>query len=171
MREVLDQSSDGEDEDSVLTPNSSSQSPGHSNFVIFVPDILQDIRNSLQHPNRSQILSLYSSFMTNVDPTVKLLHGPSLFRYLVQEAEEIACSPGPKGWEALKFAIYYTTTTSLTPNECLQQLGEDKMVLLPRYRTSTELALAKADFINTEDMSTLQALVLYLVSLSFEIFL
>lgn len=101
--------------------------------------------------------------MVKVDPVVKILHGPSLRRYFVEGSGEIDCSPGPKGWDALKFAIYYTATTSLTPDECFQQLGEDKSVLVRSMRFSTELALARADFVNTEDMSTLQAMVLYLV--------
>jgi hypothetical protein len=119
---------------------------------------------SLKHPNRSQVQALYSAFMANVDPVVKILHGPSLRRYLVEQTGEFDCSPGPKGWGALEFAIYYATTTSLTPDECLERLGEKKEFLLPKFRFSTEVALARADFINTEDMSTLQALILYLVS-------
>ena len=102
--------------------------------------------------------------MTNVDPAVKILHGPSLRQYLVEQTAELACSPGSKGWPALEFAIYYTTTTSMTHDECLQRLGEEREVLLSKFRVGTEIALARADFVNTEDISTLQALVLYLVS-------
>jgi hypothetical protein len=173
MREVLNQSSDDEEDDSELTLNPSSLSlaqSGQSSFVICAPDILPDVGSALKHPTRSQVHSLYSSFLENVEPVVKMLHCPSLRRYLVEESGELECSPGPKGWDALKFAIYYTTTTSLTPDECLQRLGEEKAVLLPRFRSSTELALARADFVNTEEMSTLQALVLYLVSRSFNLF-
>jgi hypothetical protein len=102
--------------------------------------------------------------MSNVDPVRKILHGPSLQRYLIENSGEFDCSPGPKGWEALEFAIYYSATTSLTAEKCLEQLGQEKEVLLYRFRSGTEIALARADFINTGDISTLQALVLYLVS-------
>lgn len=167
MREVLNQSSDDEEDDNQLTPNSNSLSPtplGQSNFAIYTPQNLPDIGSALWHPTSLQVYFLYSSFMTNVDPVVKLLHGPSLRRYLVEDTGVLDCSPGPKGWDALKFAIYYTATTSLTPDECVQGLGEEKTALLPRVRSCTELALARADLVNTEEMSTLQALVLYLVS-------
>lgn len=107
---------------------------------------------------------LFSAFMLSVDPLVKILHSPSLRRYLVDGAEELECSPGPKGWDALRFAIYYTATTSMEPGDCLKNLGEEKSVLLARYRSGVEAALALADFVNSEDMSTLQALLLYLVS-------
>jgi hypothetical protein len=135
----------------------------NSNFIIYTPEILPDIR-SLTPPTRSQVQSLHESFLTNVDPAVKILHGPSLRRYFVEQTGELECSPGPKGWHALEFAIYYASTTSLTPDECLQRLGEEKDVLLLRFRSSTEIALVRADFINTEEISTLQALLLYLVS-------
>ena len=130
---------------------------------MYSPEILLDERN-LRPPTRSQIQPLYEAFLTNVDPAVKILHGPSLRRYFVEQTGELECSPGPKGWDALKFAIYYASTTSLTPDECLQRLGEEKDVLLLRFRSSIEIALVRADFINTEDISTLQALLLYLVS-------
>ena len=102
--------------------------------------------------------------MLSVDPLVKILHGPSLQRYLIDGAPELDCSPGAKGLAALCFAKYYTATTSLTPEDCVRKLGEEKSLLLARYRSGVESALAVADFVNSEDMSALQALVLYLVS-------
>ena len=168
MREVLNQSSDDKDDDGELTRGSSSLSLAQcglsSSFVIITPDMLPNTRTALKHPTRLQIHSLFSSFMRNVEPAVKTLHGPSLRRYLIEEIGGLDFSPGPKGWDALRFAVYYTTSTSLTPDECLHRLGEEKAELLSRFRSCTELALARADIVNTEDMSTLQALVLYLVS-------
>ena len=173
MLEALDQSSDGENDSSEPTLYSRSPSlaqPGQSNFVIYHPDVFQGMGSALQHPPHSQVQSLYLSFMTNVDPAVKMLHGPSLRRYLGGETSELVCSPGPKGLDALKFAIYYTTTTSLTAEECFKLLGEEKTVLLNRYRSSTEIALASADFVNVAEISSLQALVFYLVSRPFTLF-
>ena len=169
MREVLDQPSDDDDDDddSQLAHDASSLSVSHSaqsDFVICAREILPGMGSALRHPARSQVCFLYSAFMSNVDPVVKILHRPSLQRYFIEDTGELDCSPGPKGWDAIRFAIYYATTTSLTRGECLQQLGEEKAVLLDRFRSATELELARADVVNTEDMSTLQALVLYLVS-------
>lgn len=170
MREILNQPSDDEDDDSDPTPYPRlpglTQS-GQSNFVICPPELFSNKGSVLKHPSRSHVHSLYLAFVKNVESNVKMLHEPSLRRYLLEETGELDCSPGPNGWNALKFAIYYIATTSLTSDECLQRLGEEKAVLLPRFRSSTELALARADFVNTEEMSTLQALVLYLVSCSF----
>lgn len=141
----------------------SPSQPSQSTFLICDPMSLPEI-NDFKHPSRSQVQCLYFAFIANVDPVVKILHRPSLQRYLIEQTGEFDCSPGPKGWEALEFAIYYCSTISLTPEECLEQLGQEKNVLLSKFRFGTEVALARADFINTRDMSTLQALVLYLVS-------
>jgi hypothetical protein len=50
----------------------------------------------------------------------------------------------------------------------MMQIGEERSALLTRYRASVELALAKADFVNTVELSTLQALAIFLVSLHTE---
>ena len=162
VREVLDQSSD--EEDSTNRPASQGKTAQNlaSNFVVGLA--ASNTAAGLEHPSRSHLLFLFSAFMLSVDPLVKLLHGPSLRRYLLDGAAELECSPGSQGWDALRFAIYYTATTTLEPEDCLENLGEEKSVLLARYRSGVEAALALADFVNSEDMSTLQALVLYLVS-------
>lgn len=56
----------------------------------------------------------------------------------------------------------------MTEHECRSRIGEEKEHLLETFQTGVEIALARADFLNTNDMSTLQALVLYLVALRAE---
>ncbi len=68
--------------------------------------------------------------------------------------------------EALLFAVYYSAITSLTPEQCVQMFQSEKDLLLTKYRRGVEVALGKADFLNTTDLVTLQALVLFLVSVS-----
>ena len=80
-------------------------------------------------------------------------------------SEHIVGSPGPRGLEALRFAVFYAATTSLTAPECQHKLGEDRATLLARFRCATELALARADFVNTTEMSTLQALVIFVIAI------
>ena len=84
-------------------------------------------------------------------------------RYLQEGAAELDCSPGPRGLEALRLAICYAAILSLTDEECRTRIGEDRVALMAKYRAGTELALAKADFVNTIEMSTLQAMAIYLV--------
>ena len=92
-----------------------------------------------------------------------MLHGPSLTRYLRGETQTLDCSPGIRGLDALKFAVFHAAANSLTEEECMQRIGASKTQLLSNFRRGVEIGLVKADFVNTVDLSTLQALVLFLV--------
>ena len=145
---------------SIPTPMQGS-SPS---FAIFQSDALLGSESPLEHPTPPQIRLLCLIYLSNVDCVFKVLHAPSLEKYLLGQSKDLDCSPGPGGLEALKFAIYYAATTTLNEEQCIKQLGEEKSTLLIRYRSSIELALARADFVNTLELSTLQALVIFLVS-------
>jgi hypothetical protein len=137
----------------------------HSRFAICGPGWLADQVGVSKYPSGIQISALLDVYMTNVHTVMKVLHGPSLRAYLSGESKSLDCSPGPKGLEALLFSIFHAAVTSLSDAECLRRLGEERQVLLRRYRLATELGLAKADFINTTEISTLQALVTFLQSI------
>ncbi|KAI9844358.1 MAG: hypothetical protein M1837_005662 [Sclerophora amabilis] len=167
LREVLDQSSDDESEDDKQSPNSESPlavEPRHPDFVLGGLDLDLINKGSLQHPSPSHVHELCSIFLSNVDPVFKLLHGPSLRKYMQEGKGYLDYGPGHKGTEALSFAVYYAATASLVFEECRQLFGEEKASLLTRYRSGTELALARADVVNTVNISTLQALVLFLLT-------
>lgn len=134
----------------------------HSRFAICGPGWLADQVGVSQYPSAVQISALLEAYMVNVHTVIKILHGPSLRAYLQGVSKNLDCSPGPKGREALHFSVFHAAATSLTEAECMTMLGEERQVLLRRYRLATELSLAKADFINTTEISTLQALVLFL---------
>lgn len=168
LRDVLKDSSDEEDEvEEGQTPASSlsgsggqqAPKPSDSGFIISPTNLADGPGNPTPH----QLYTFCETFLTNVDPVLKILHAPSLRKYLQEGAVELDCSPGPEGLEALKFAICYAAALSMTDGECRDRIGEDKVVLMAKYRAGTELALAKADLVNTIEVSTLQAFTIYLV--------
>ena len=167
LREVFGQSSEEEDEESEQSPQTDSLSPPPHDSLFFLDASATAVGMSgaLQHPSRSQIYALCTNYLEKVDPLFKLLHGPSLSKYMREGQGYLDYPPGHKAVEALAFAVYYTSTTSLSELECLQQIGEDKPSLLAKFRSGMEIALVRADLVNTNDMSTLQALVLLLVRL------
>lgn len=69
-----------------------------------------------------------------------------------------------EGQEALMFAIYFAAVATLSQEECFSIFHEDKDRLSIRYKFNIEAALTNADFLNSMDLVTLQAFVLYLVS-------
>ncbi|RSL42239.1 hypothetical protein CEP54_015552 [Fusarium duplospermum] len=66
------------------------------------------------------------------------------------------------GYQALTWAIYYAAVVSLEPDDVLSNLGETKTETLARYRFAVQQALARADFLDTSDITVLQALSIFL---------
>lgn len=170
LKDILNGSSDQEDEaEDEQTPPSSLSSPGtqqlheanHSCFIISPTSLVENPCDPTPH----QLYSFCEIYLINVDPVFKILHAPSLRRYLQEGATALDCSPGARGLEALKSAICFAATTSMTDGECRHRIGEDRLVLMATYQAGTELALAKADLVNTVEMSTLQAMTIYLVTI------
>jgi hypothetical protein len=159
LKGILNQSSDDEDPDS---PNDNGQALGNHHGFIFGLNS-QNVDMLSLHPVPQQIGAYWQAFKENVDPLVKVLHVPTFERTIAASASNLANLP--RGLEALLFTIYYGAVTSLSGEDCLAQFGESKPVLLARYRFAIEQALARANFLITEEIIVLQALVLFLMCL------
>ncbi|RAL67859.1 hypothetical protein DID88_008585 [Monilinia fructigena] len=70
-----------------------------------------------------------------------------------------------KSLEAVAFSMYFAAVTSMTNEECLEHLDEERDILVARYKTATEIALQESDFLNSVEIVTLQALILYIAVL------
>jgi hypothetical protein len=159
LKGILNQSSDDEDPDS---PNDNGQAIGnHHGFIFGLSS--QNVDMLSLHPVPQQIGMYWQAFKENVDPLVKVLHIPTFDRTIREAASNLANLP--RALEALLFTIYYGAVTSLSGEDCLARFGEGKPVLLARYRFAIEQALARANFLITEEIVVLQALVLFLMCL------
>jgi hypothetical protein len=169
LRYVINSGQSDEDDDVDSDPEDQEQNDDslseHSRFTICGPGWLADQVGVSQYPSATQIAALLEAYMANIHTVFKILHGPSLQAYLQGKSKCLDCSPGTKGLEALHFSIFHAAAASLNEEECVSKVGEERQVLLRRYRLATELGLAKADFLNTTEISTLQALVLFLQSI------
>jgi hypothetical protein len=163
LNNISDDEEEGEHDPSVSAGPQSSTLPHHSKFsnpnFLFLPPAT----SYTKHPTLHQTYTLCEAYLSNVDPVFKILHAPSLRRYLQDGAADLDCSPGTEGLEALKLAIFYAATVSMVDSECQARLGEKRATLLAQYRAGTEIALANANLVNTVQMSTLQAFTVYLV--------
>lgn len=115
------------------------------------------------HPLPEQIMTLWQIFLENVNPLSKLVHVPSLQPAVIEASSHL--DRLPKNFEALLFSIYNIAITSLTAEECLTMFGEQRTVLLNRYRNGTKRALSRAKFLGTSDLMVLQAFVLHLLAM------
>lgn len=115
------------------------------------------------HPAPGHIETMCSIYILNVDPINRILHKPTLKSFISGAKDNLDSMPGGSKMQALMFAMYFAAVTSLTPDECMIQLGEPRQQLLTKYRYGTEQALVQAQLLTSSEMVTLQALVIYLV--------
>jgi len=110
---------------------------------------------------------LFRAYFANFDPICKILHQPTVHTYFSNLDALIDPSTGKfkfRSLEAVTFAAYFAAVNCMLPEDCLTSLGETKEILLARFKINTEMALVQADFLNSMEITTLQALIIYIVS-------
>ncbi|PYH47846.1 Zn(II)2Cys6 transcription factor [Aspergillus saccharolyticus JOP 1030-1] len=115
------------------------------------------------HPGALHIFMLWQVFLENVNPLIKILHGPTVQQQLINISGDL--STVPKGLEALMFSIYCISLISMTSEEVQKAFGESKTILLSRFRRGARLALSNAGILRTSEIVVLQAFLLYLLSM------
>ena len=153
-----------EEEDSQISGQSPADTSTSQSSLLFGSPPLRQRELRLLHPPPAQLITLCYCYQRNVDPMAKVLHIPSLQKLVMSAAANIDAIPSGNYVEALLFAMYYAAITSLSQEECLQKFHDGKNSLLARYRSGTESALSNANLLNTKEIGTVQALVVFLVS-------
>ncbi|KAJ4127793.1 hypothetical protein NW768_008068 [Fusarium equiseti] len=140
----------------------------HKDDPFFLPSppissVLTNPQNTYElHPEPKHIYFLWQTFVETVNPLIKIIHVPSLQKRIL----EATWNPSgiDKSLAALMFAMYTLSVTSLSSEDCQSSLGQDRGVLITRYRTATLRALTEADFMTTKELEVLQAIVLFVFS-------
>ncbi|CAD6573380.1 MAG: hypothetical protein ASARMPRED_006024 [Alectoria sarmentosa] len=158
MRDILDD--DTEEEDDYPSPGSGSSASGnhHQGFLFSFSSTILSLRRF--HPIPEQISIYWAIFKTNIDPVIKLLHVPHYEKMISQASLDLDHISKPI--ELLMFTIYFAATTTLSPDDCILQLGMEKHAALRKYRFAVEQALARAGFLNTQELVVLQSMLLFL---------
>ncbi|KAF2183439.1 hypothetical protein K469DRAFT_207762 [Zopfia rhizophila CBS 207.26] len=161
-KEILDESSEDEayHEDSNGSTSEVFSSDG-GNLLFGSPKSATGLR--FLHPQPVQIFKLWQTYLDNVNPLVKVFHTPTVQQLILNASGNL--DDVPKNLEALMFAIYCVSLSSLGDVECDAIMGEPKSVVTPRFRSGAQHALVNASFLKSSDLMVLQALVLFLLSL------
>jgi hypothetical protein len=114
-------------------------------------------------PSLKQATALLDTFITNVDPVVKLLHIPSLRQRLGNQFLVPESGVEQRPMDVLLAAVFFASTTSMTEEECHIHLQVSRKAALSSFRFAVEDGLARANFVGRAEMTILQALVLFLV--------
>ncbi|KAK3945772.1 putative fungal-specific transcription factor domain-protein [Diplogelasinospora grovesii] len=155
MREIIETDDHDEDTSESMTPDDNSD-------LIMGGDSPRQAAEDLW-PDAGLVFRLWQIFLDRVNPLTKIIHVPTLQPYL---AEATSGSQNvPKNIEALLFSIFLMAVISLTAEECQSLLGYSREQALQRYSSGVRLSLVRIGFLKSPDLTTLQALVIYLISL------
>lgn len=160
LKGILNQTSDDEDLESSPGGNT-APNVAHQGYIFGFSSANVDMLSL--HPLPGQIPIYWETYKDRVDPLAKVLHIPTIEPTILAAASHLANLS--KGFEALLFSIYYGAVTSVTAADCAVKFGEEKSILLARYRFAIEQALARANFLTTEEIIVLQAFVIFLICL------
>lgn len=143
------------------TPNSLDFGTTNQSFIFGGGAHHQSL--SSLHPPLEHALLYWRLFKTNCDRLIKVLHIPTtepIILHALQQPTRV-----PKGFEALMFSIYFSAIQSLSEDGCWEAFGSPKSDLIDTYKFATEQALARAKFLETDELIVLQAFVIFLMSL------
>ncbi|KAI7774093.1 hypothetical protein LA080_009296 [Diaporthe eres] len=162
MVKEAEEHSDDDETDVQPVPPDQDCGPSGSNAALFGFRALAYSLLSF-HPSLPQAVNLFAVFTENVSPVIRLFHMPTLSKSYWEAIASLDSLD--KNTEALLFAIYYSTTISISNPECLSLLGVSRDAATEKYRFAVEQALARAELLNTHSMVLLQAAVLFLSAL------
>ena len=168
LREVLEEDQDDDEPDVEYpsnVPNGGATAALEYDFILCPPGAVYIMPGALQEPSPQQQSLLYEAFIGNVDPMFKITHVPSLRASLEQGVPYLGQAVDGAPMKALKAALWYSALVSLSgKDECEAIFAQSRATLLIQYRRTLDVLLSQADLINTTELVTLQAFLIYLAS-------
>ncbi|KAF6834609.1 fungal specific transcription factor domain-containing protein (C6 zinc finger protein) [Colletotrichum plurivorum] len=163
MRELVDDAEEVDDTEPPQDWDSGASMPDYSQYLLVGGNPVDEEHADDLYPNPSQIFRLWQTFLERVNSLTKIVHAPTMQPFVV----EAAGGPGkvPHNVEALLFSIYSMAVVSMTDEESLSLLGSTCNAAFQRFSTGVRRSLFRAEFLRSHDLTTLQALVLHIMSI------
>lgn len=106
-------------------------------------------------------------YLQNVDPIIKILHRPSLSKWMLDGASTyLGSSEDDNSVRALASAVCYVAANTMTEAQCQAAFHQNKSNVTTVHRRMCESAFEKAGLLTMRDTTVLQAFILYLVRIS-----
>jgi hypothetical protein len=123
-------------------------------------------------PAKPLVDKLMDNYWRAVHVIARTVHRPSFERAYDRFWSDIDAGLEPRSsFQAVVFAALFTSIISMSEEKVLTEFGVAKDGLVENFKQGTEAALARANFLRTTKLETLQAFVMYLVSPIVSIFL
>lgn len=162
LREIIEDSEDEAENGSITYIDTSEQTEGEpcvGAMVLFpiIPVGVQHDLPVLSHSARKILLNLY---LSRVDTVYKIVHWPTT----VNLVETNPTNPTPSiSNQALEHAIYFMALCTITDSEAQDLCLGIRASLLNLYILAVETLLGRSNLLQDPSVTTLQALVIYLV--------
>lgn len=147
-------------------PSGSELSNIEYDLIVCPPGRIYIMPGGFMEPTERVASQIFDTYMANVEPIFRLFHSPTLVSFMRDGASYLGQPWDSPGNQALKRAVWMAGVNSMSEQECLEITGQHQADALNHYRRLVGISLAQADLVNTTDFATLQAFVVYLVSLS-----
>jgi hypothetical protein len=116
-------------------------------------------------PSRVLTDKLISHYWKAVHILARTVHRPSFERQYEQFWRGVSAGVEPRNsFQAVVFAAMLSSVISMSEDKVLTEFNVAKDSLVESFKQGTEAALARANFLRTTKLETLQAFVMYLVS-------
>ncbi|KAL4925860.1 Zn(II)2Cys6 domain-containing transcription factor nscR [Aspergillus undulatus] len=102
-------------------------------------------------------------YLQNVDPIIKLLHRPSLSKWLQYGGSYLGLPDDDLSVRALESAVCYAAANTMTETQCQKAFQKSKKSVITTHRKMCEDGIERAGLLTTRDITVLQAFILYLI--------
>ena len=167
LREALqDEYANSEDECTKSKPVSSASYCGSATDHFMFSPLASAFLTSenLLKPGWQIQKVLFDAYCENVDRSFKILHIPTLRRFINQGVNYLGTARSASCHAALKATIWFAAVNSLSETQCLLLFGNSKADQTEFFKRRAEIAFTEANLLVTKDLVTLQALAVYIVS-------
>lgn len=153
--ESSDESEEGDEDGSYSCPPETST----AHALLFNSLTPTPVIRSFHLPE-SQHLQAWQLYKQNVHPMTPILHIPTI------EPTILAVARNSRGLippiEALTMVMHFAAVSSLRELDVLQVFGSPRSQLMPALRNAAEVALSRANILDTGDLMTLQAFIIFI---------
>jgi hypothetical protein len=119
-------------------------------------------------PSQHAADHLLSQYWHAVHPICRIVHRPSFQRRYDQFWDEVRMGIEPTGsLQALVFAAMFSGVVSMPEELIMRDFAVPKKDLVDNFQQGTETALSRAKLLSTTKVETMQAFVMYMVSIRF----
>ncbi|KAH7364501.1 hypothetical protein BKA65DRAFT_139629 [Rhexocercosporidium sp. MPI-PUGE-AT-0058] len=117
-------------------------------------------------PSRMASNRLIKQYFSCVHPICHIVHRPTFEKEWDTFWDEVTLGiEPPNSVQTIVFAAMFSGVVSMDDSDILREFGVSKASLVDNFKLGTETALARANFLRTTKIETLQAFVMYLIPL------